>query len=419
MFMEILSIGEKIRRARIYKGCTLKDICEDKISVSKMSCIENDKVQPEQWILEFVSSKLDINLDYLKEDIRQQIQENIKALDNSMNKKEYEKEIEYNLSFSEKYDYNDLSFELMHMLVTYFFKYDKLENMQVITAKYYEACQKSKSTENQMIYYMDMAKYLYFSNEYLEAANYYNNVKKCSKELNDYKTVTRATFNEAACFVMVGNYQRAYEIVIKLKDLLEYFEKDLQKAEAYQMMAMLSLRMGKGGFEEYEQKAYEYYGDNTLHKSDAIYNFAVVMFDLGMNEKALEYINLSLDNYPQDDKNKLVDFMLTVVDELIEDNILNKAKEICDEALDISISLDNVKFIEKSYHYKSIILQKNGEVQESEMYMNLSLDALQKFGNKNEIYKRYMEMGEMYYKLNNVNDSIKYFDLAVKIKDKI
>jgi len=35
--MEILSVGQKIKRARVYKGYTLKELCGDTISVSKMS----------------------------------------------------------------------------------------------------------------------------------------------------------------------------------------------------------------------------------------------------------------------------------------------------------------------------------------------------------------------------------------------
>ena len=41
--MEILSTGEKIKRARIYKGITLKELCGEEISISKMSCIENGR----------------------------------------------------------------------------------------------------------------------------------------------------------------------------------------------------------------------------------------------------------------------------------------------------------------------------------------------------------------------------------------
>ena len=48
--MEILSTGEKIKRARVYKGITLKELCGDKISISKMSCIENGKVKLDTWL---------------------------------------------------------------------------------------------------------------------------------------------------------------------------------------------------------------------------------------------------------------------------------------------------------------------------------------------------------------------------------
>ena len=81
--MEVLSTGEKIKRARVYKGITLKDICGDKISVSKMSCIENNKIKPEPWILEFIADKLDLSMNYLQQDVRQQIKENINGLKNS------------------------------------------------------------------------------------------------------------------------------------------------------------------------------------------------------------------------------------------------------------------------------------------------------------------------------------------------
>jgi len=70
--MEILSTGEKIKRARIYKGITLKDLCEDKISISKMSCIENGKVKADKEIIKFIAEKIDLDYEYLiatKEDI--------------------------------------------------------------------------------------------------------------------------------------------------------------------------------------------------------------------------------------------------------------------------------------------------------------------------------------------------------------
>ena len=56
--MEILSTGEKIKRARVYKGITLKELCGDKISISKMSCIENGKVKADDEILKYIAKKI-------------------------------------------------------------------------------------------------------------------------------------------------------------------------------------------------------------------------------------------------------------------------------------------------------------------------------------------------------------------------
>ena len=85
------------------------------------------------------------------------------------------------------------------------------------------------------------------------------------------------------------------------------------------------------------------------------------------------------------------------------------AKAISDEVLNYAINLDDIKFIEKGYYYKAIILDRQGQSSSAEMYMNLSLDSLLKFGGKQDIYTRYLEMGSMYHKLGNVADSIKVF----------
>ncbi|MGL5084459.1 MAG: transcriptional regulator, partial [Clostridium sp.] len=58
--MEILSTGEKIKRARVYQGITLKELCGEKISISKMSCIENSKIKADENILKYIAKKLSV-----------------------------------------------------------------------------------------------------------------------------------------------------------------------------------------------------------------------------------------------------------------------------------------------------------------------------------------------------------------------
>lgn len=417
--MEILSTGEKIKRARIYKGFTLKDLCEDKISVSKMSCIENDKIKPEEWVLDFIAEKLQVDSSYLKQDIKSQVIRNVKEIEKQGYSEDYEDILEYNLKFIEEYFYFDISFDIMHLLFNYYLDDNKIEKIQLVMSKYYDYLQKCFSEERSAIYYMDIARYFYSTKEFIQAANYYNNVRRVSKDKGDYTLLSRATYNEAACYLMLQNYERAYEIAVKLIDLMDYIESDIKKAEAYHMLAILCLRRNMDKFDVYEQKSYELYKNDLVHKSQAIYNYAVVMFSLGIREKAISYINKALECYPKDKKEPLVNFMLMNISKLIENGILNKAQSICDETLDYAINLDNIVFIERAYYYKALILEKEGSLYSAEMYMNLSLDAMLKFATNSQIHKRYMEMGNMYHRMGNVSESIKYFNFAIQLEKKM
>ena len=107
------------------------------------------------------------------------------------------------------------------------------------------------------------------------------------------------------------------------------------------------------------------------------------------------------------------------IEVLVENGILDEAQLISNEALNLAIDCDDINHIEKSYYFKSAILQKLGHYDKADMYMNLSTDALFKYANNQERYERYMEMGNMYYKMGDISEAIKYFTLAISLQKKI
>ena len=66
-----------------------------------------------------------------------------------------------------------------------------------------------------------------------------------------------------------------------------------------------------------------------------------------------------------------------------------------------------------------MVHQKRHEYIQAEMYMNLATDFLLRFANNEERYIRYNEMAELYYNLNELKDSIKYFTLAIQLDKKL
>ena len=126
--MEILSTGEKIKRARVYQGITLKELCSDEISISKMSCIENGKIKADSEILHYISKKLDIDYNYLVQDVYEQIEENLNLLrKNEVPLDKIDEFINYSLEYAMDYSYLDLAFELIHRYLIFMLKITKLK----------------------------------------------------------------------------------------------------------------------------------------------------------------------------------------------------------------------------------------------------------------------------------------------------
>lgn len=416
--MDILSTGQKVKRARIYKGYTLKELCNSKISISKMSCIENDKIKPEDWILRFLADKLEINFDYLKLDIKSQIIKNIDDIEKKHDKESYEKNLKYNFKFAKRNGYYDICFKIIHLLFNYYLEKNKLEKLQNIIPKYYWNLQRKFSKRKAVIYYMDVGKYLFKTKEFLQAINYYDNVLSIITKSGNNRLMIKVIYNKINCFIALDNYEKACKLSDIIKKLINSIDEDIEKAKIYHILAILSLKNDIKEFEIYEKKANEFYKDNLKDKSESMLEYAKVMFTLNMNERAVAYINEALSLYPRKDEAKFTSFAIDIVNVLIKNQIWDRTEHICNIALDCSIKLNNIVFIERAYYYKALIFIKKGQLVEGEMYMNFSLDALLKFETNECIYKRYMEIGCMYYDMKKIPQALKYFNFAIDLRQK-
>lgn len=67
VFMEIFSLGEKIKRRRKELDMTLKDLAGDRITPGQISLVESGKSNPSMDLLEYLADSLNISIEYLME----------------------------------------------------------------------------------------------------------------------------------------------------------------------------------------------------------------------------------------------------------------------------------------------------------------------------------------------------------------
>lgn len=413
--MEILSTGQKIKRARIYKGITLKELCKDKISISKMSCIENGKVTADEETIKYIADIIQVDYNYLIQDIYEQIFNNLETIKKEKPVgRELEDNININLGYAIEYEYNDLALELIHILFTYYLENDEDKKCNDIISKYYSIYEKANNNNATIRYYKDMAKFLIKKEEYFEAIVYYSRLR----ELNildevDVYTRNNILLEEAKCYIYIEEYEKSYKLLKEIVDC----EKDpsYNYSNIYEYYTVVSIILGYNETEEYMNKYYDSVKDNK----EIAYGkekFSRAYFKISHDEKALDEIKKAIELFPKDDLYESVEFNNICIELLFKNGKYNEAFELVEKNLNDAIGCNNIRLVEKSYYLKGMILNKIGKIAEAEMYLNLSLDSLYKFGSKKERCERYLDMAYLYYKLQNYKDAIKYFNLSIEIE---
>lgn len=420
--MEILSTGEKIKRARIYQGITLKELCGSRVSISKMSCIENGKIKADHEILNYISNKLNIDLNYLIRDVKDQILSNLNDIKNGLvEEKNIAELLKNNIEYSIEYSYNELAFEFTHMLFKFYISKNNIEEIQMITSQYYDVYQKNNNKENTIVYYKDMAAFFYSINEFNEAINYYIRIKDILKESEviDKANMSYICFREGETYYKLNMLDKAYETLKEAINYLEHLESKKDKGDVFQTFANINVILREKEAEEYIQKSYDYKRDDLMSLAIAKGEIGSSFFKIDSKERGLMEIKKAIEIFPNENKKEYVVFLNKCVNTLYINEMYDYAYEIAEIALNNAIELDNIRDIERSYYLKGMILQKKSNYTQAEMYMNLSLDSLFKFANNDEKYNRYLDMANMYHKLSETKESLKYFGLAMGLEKEI
>ncbi|MBA5851277.1 helix-turn-helix transcriptional regulator [Clostridium sp. cel8] len=413
--MEILSIGEKIKRARIYRNMTLKEVCGENISPSKLCCIENGKMEPDYRTLEYIAEKLEIDGEYLKKGIRTQIIDNINMLDCKKDK-DYIEKLKYNLMFAEENSYYDLCFQIAHKILRYYIKYDNIDNVKLTIPKYYVYLKKDFCEKNFAIYYMDIGAYMLKNREYLRAFNYYENALNISKKIKDKQIILNSIYYKSLCLIIMEDYNK---VSTSIHYLLKYIKDQpdlIKRAGIYFMCSILSIVYKRDDFSKYEKKVFNLIKEKSKYKFIVIFMYVKIMFDFNMKDKALNYLDRGLEEYSCENYKEIDFLLLNILDKLIENNFVNKADKICSDMLNRAIECDNVELMEGLYSCKAYICEKQNDIEHMEIYMNFSLSFTLRLKDRKKIYKKYIDMGNMYYKLGNTFEAIKYFNSAMNLK---
>ncbi|AYD41120.1 helix-turn-helix domain-containing protein [Clostridium fermenticellae] len=428
--MEILSLGEKIKRRRKCLNMTLKDLAGDRITPGQISLVESGKSNPSMDLLEYLADALNTSIEYLMESEETQAEkicvyfENIAEsyiVNGDLN--EGERYIEKALYYAEKYN----------------LEYRKAKNLYLRGIMYVK---KSEFALAQQFFLSANVLFIKHNN-YEEIIKTFVNLGKITMKLKAYQSScsylqqAENVYNEN----VIGNDFLRGEIYYCLASV--YFKlQDLEKSINYSYLAKEKFRQ-LNNKDEYAKtllllaEDYNKKGDvnNAIKYSEKTLNVYKQMRDISRIaciENNLGKLFYEFDNIEESFlhlKNakelKLRTKDKSVVNTLVDicENYI-KLKDIENAKLTINEIMDNIDdgsdIALVSYYllkYRIDIMESN--LKEAENTLIMALNFVKKMNYANETAKICIMIGKFYIDNNRDKEAAKYLNEGVETFKKI
>lgn len=415
--MDILTTGEKIKRARIQKDMTLKDLCGKEISVSKLSTIENSKVQAEEWILKLIAKRLNLDVEYLKKDMVQEISDELRSLDSKKTSGSYEDEVRDLIMIANQNGLYFQAFMARLQLIDYYMTKNKTELLTIEISNLYKTLIRVVNKETLYLYIYTMAKYLIYTREYYNAAVYLQNLMDHFNDLPELMTddvKLQIPYMLMQCYVYTRQYERAAKYASSVKDLMEKTDSKVILGEIHLLFYILSTTGDlEGDASSDYSKLNSYLADYPEQLATAKFILAINMIEGGKNKEGYRELEKAAEIFPKDKLGESTELLISAMEIFAENKLYDEADKYIDMLVNSAIENGDTDFMQKAYYYKGMLLGRKGKYDQAETYMSVSLDLLMKKGRSKELSERYKDLGKIYYQMGNKQEAVKYLSMSV------
>mgnify|MGYP000726877725 FL=1 len=406
-YMNILSLGEKIKKLRKEKNMTLKELAGDRITAAQISHIERDKSHTSYELLEYLSERLDVSIDYLletKEMQSKKITDNLILQSEIYIKRdaldEAEKEIHEIIEICEEYGLSENYGKCNYLLGDIY-----LKRKDGATANFY--FEKAlfyfiKNDDKKRIFqcYMNIAN-IYFDEEFYQVSltNYYF-AKDILEEINidDPDTYKELYSKISKCYMKLNDSEKSLEFIEKIGNI----DNDYSPEQEIELLVLKAKKLLAEG--EYV-KSKDYFAkalkiiekEENKDKLAQIYlTVGSIYAEMGDNEKFLEYSEKVYDIKKNDTDEYMMNSLYNIIQSYIDADDFEMAKKYSKLALAAAIK-NKSKYDEyKALKYYCDIYKYKGETDISIEYLIKCIEIVSKLDEEKILGNLYIELGQLY-----------------------
>lgn len=423
--MNILSLGEKIKKLRKEKNMTLKELAGDRITAAQISHIERDKSHTSSELLEYLAKQLDVSVDYLletKEMQSKKLTDNLilqsEILIKCNNLEKAEEQLNEAIKICYKYNVLDNYGTCNFLLADINFKNGKYSEAVMSYEKALHYFIRNNDKEKLYKCYLNIGK-IYLIEELYKGAIF--QFEFAEGILNEIKIEDVDTYKDlyskmAYCYIKLNNNEKSLYYINKMDeiDIKNNLDEELN---AIMLKANNLLNMGE--FEkskEYFKKALEIL-DKEKNKTElaSIYlTISEIYKSIGNLDKVLEYSQRVYDIKKSDEDEYMMKSLFKIIEVYISNYDYDMAKRYCKIALASSIKNKNRLNEYKILKYYSDMYKAQNENVIAIEYLHKCISIISELNNKKILADLYINLGELYSNISK-DKELEYYQKGVCI----
>ena len=405
--MNILSLGEKIKKLRKEQNMTLKELAGDRITAAQISHIERDKSHTSHELLEYLADKLGVSVDYLLETKEMQSK---KITDNLILKSEIyikcdelekaEEEINNIIDICKKFNLTENYGKCNNLLAEINCKKEDYSS----AVYYYEKAlfYFIKDDVKEEIYncYLNIADIYSIDKFYKGAITHYMFAKEALHKSNieDIDIYKELYSKISQCYMRLDQPEKALEFMEKI-DKIDHKDCIKEEVDTLVMKAKSLLSIGKySESKECFNKALEIIEkeENKNRLAKVYLTISNIYSEVGDIDKYLEYSQRVYDITKRDESKYTMESLFNIIESYVKKDDYDIAKKYCKLALASSIKNKDKYYEYKSLKFYSDMYRDKDEVEVAIDYLNKCIDIVSKLDDDKLLASLYIELGRLY-----------------------
>ncbi len=428
--MEILSLGEKIKRRRKELDMTLKDLAGDRITPGQISLVESGKSNPSMDLLEYLASTLKTTVEYLMETEESQAEKICLYYENIAESNIFEEDmtvaeqnIEMSLYYAEKYNLEFRKARNLYLRGKIHVKHEEYAAAQQFFLSANVIFIKHNCPEDVVNTFLSLGKITLILKAYHSSNSYFQQAEKVfiDSNIGDDYLLAEIYYNTALTYFKLDNIEKAINYSFLAKEKFNQLD---NKREYGKTLMLLSEEYNKKGDIDnaikYSKRTLNVFKelDDITYISEIENNLGRLFYEFENIEESFRHLNKAKEIREKNKDEHLNETLVNICENFIRLKDVENCNIILSEIIDNIKDGDNNSLI--NYYllrYRVNLLENNSKDAE-----NTLLTALN-FAKNMDMLKQAAEisviLGKFYIDNKLDKEAAKYLNDGVEVFKKL